>query len=135
MFGMAPKRTSNTISDLRTIAKMEYKGSNGRLNGIKVLIAENPNSKDDNKLEQVMAQFTANNCELTYSTYSNIVKTLESEQFNFKALIFIACTPVNSAKQSISAIQSYLSQKNRNKDIAIIVISGNTLQFVQLKNK
>lgn len=122
-FGATSSGNSQEMSCLRTVGKFACKGRNTTIKGLKILIIENVNGRDDSKLDQMMSQLSSYSCDLFYSLYSSASLSLKISNFDFRIIFVLACSIVSNVKNAIIEIQQAIKEKNITP-IPIVVVSG-----------
>ena len=127
---------SRLITDIRNIGRISFCGNN--LGGMKVIVVENEDGREDWQMEQMAGQFKLTDCEIFYSTYQSALSTLKKFSYKFDAIIVVTAKQTFETKKLIAHIVKDIMDANA-KPIPYAIACGNIgfnrEQFVNHRNR
>jgi hypothetical protein len=113
-----------TAATIRTKRNLIFKGPKSTLKGMHVIVVEDQKCQDDRKLESLYQLLERDTCEVTYTTFDQVISMLQPEDNPFDTLLMIASSPTQRTKQTLAQILRAIIDK-RIKPIPFAILSGN----------
>ncbi len=111
----------NEIREMKSV--MKFSGPKKQLKQMRILLLEDEKAVDNMKMVQIVNQLKETDIEMVYSTYSDVLGTLQKNCYNFTGILIIASLPAIVTKKLVALVIKHLKD-NDIKQIPFAIVSG-----------
>lgn len=121
--GRKSANLQNEVAEFRLTECKKFRGRRGSLKSERIILLEDENMKNNNKLSQIYNELKSTDTELIYSSYEKAIDTIEKIGDSVFVIIVIATSHSIKTKKVITKVMKHLQDKDQ-KPIPFVVASG-----------
>ncbi len=105
--------------------KGDPRNRNKKRKSLRVLLLEDEESEDDEKLRQVLAQLKDfGGIRLRHSRFSEALETLKGNEHNFVGVVVVAAIPTSRTRKVIEEVKKAAGENLSVRQLPVAVLSG-----------